>query len=63
MMILAEVGDLVQMTGDGQAQVASCAVCTIRKDMKSTSLFVEYQNQGRRFFSLCLKTGNSGLVI
>jgi hypothetical protein len=54
------VGNLVLRTEDGQAQVRysvagqsggqvmSCAVCTVHKEMKSTTFFVEPQNQGRR---------------
>jgi hypothetical protein len=65
----------VQRTGDGQAQVGylvarrlggratSCVVCTVHMETRSVSFLVEPQNQGRRFFSLCLKIDNSSLVI
>jgi hypothetical protein len=73
--IVAEVGDLVQRTGDGQAQVGylvtgrsggrvmSYAVCTVHKKMMSAGFLVESQNQGRRFPGLGLKTSSSNLVI
>jgi hypothetical protein len=35
----------------------------MHKEMRSTDLLVEPQNQGRRFPSLGLKTDSSGLVI
>jgi hypothetical protein len=31
--------------------VASCAVCTVHMEMRSTGFLVESQNQGRRFVS------------
>jgi hypothetical protein len=52
MRIEARVGDLVQRTGDGQAQVrysvagrsrgrvTLCAVCTMHKEMRSVSFLV-----------------------
>jgi hypothetical protein len=52
MMIVTEVGDLVQRTGDGQAQVRYsvagrsrgrvmlCAVCTVHKEMRSAGFLV-----------------------
>jgi hypothetical protein len=55
------VGDLVQKTEDGQAQVGYsvagrsrgqvtlCAVCTMHKETRSVSFFVQPQNQGRWF--------------
>jgi hypothetical protein len=63
MRIVAGVGDLVQRTRDGQAQVGysvggrsggrvmPCAVCTMHVEMRSADLLVEPQNQGRRFIS------------
>jgi hypothetical protein len=54
----AGVGDLVQRTGHGQAQVVYlvvgrsngrvtlCAVCTVHKEMRSVGFLVQYQNQG-----------------
>jgi hypothetical protein len=69
------VGDLVQRTGDGQAQirysvagrsggrVMLCVVCTVHMEMRSEDFLVEPQNQGRRFLELGLKTGSSGMVI
>jgi hypothetical protein len=55
------VGDLVQRTGNGPAQVGYSvarrsrgrvmlyAVCTMHKKMRSTIFLVQPQNQGRRF--------------
>jgi hypothetical protein len=55
MMIMAGVGDLVQRTEDGQAQVGYsvagrlrgqvtlCAVCTVHKEMRSTGFLVDPQ--------------------
>jgi hypothetical protein len=63
MRIVVEVGDLVQRTGDSQAQVGYsatgqsggrvtlCAVCTINKESRSAGFLVEPQNQGRWFVS------------
>jgi hypothetical protein len=60
MRIVAGVGDLVQRTRDGQAQVRysivgrsggqvmSCAVCTMHKETNSMGFLIEPQNQGRR---------------
>jgi hypothetical protein len=60
MRIEAEVGDLVQRTGDGQAwvrysvvgrsggRVVLCAVCTVHKETRSAGFLVEPQNQGHR---------------
>jgi hypothetical protein len=59
MRIKAGVGDLVQRTGDGQAQVGYlvakrlrgrvtlCAVCTMHKETRSAGFLVHPQNQGR----------------
>jgi hypothetical protein len=59
MRIVAGVEDLVQRTGDGQAQVryavarrsrgrvALCAVCTMDKETRSVNFLVQPQNQGR----------------
>jgi hypothetical protein len=72
---MAGVEDLVQRTGDGQAQVGysvagrsggrlmPCVVYTVHMEMRSTSFLVESQNQGQRFPGLGLQTGSSGLVI
>jgi hypothetical protein len=61
MRIESGVGDLVQRTRDGQAQVGYsvagpsrgrvtlCAVCTIHKQTSSTSFLVLPQNQDQRF--------------
>jgi hypothetical protein len=61
--IIAGVGDLVQRTGDGQAQVrysvagwsrgwvTLCAVYTVYEETRSACFFVEPQNQGWRFVS------------
>jgi hypothetical protein len=67
--IVAEVGDLLQMTEDGQTQVGysvagrsggrvtPCAVCTMHIETRSASFLVEHQNQGRCFVSgLALKS-------
>jgi hypothetical protein len=43
--------------------VTPCAVCTVHKETRSASFLLEPQNQGRRFYGLGHKTGNSGLVI
>jgi hypothetical protein len=63
MRIMVGVGELVQMTGDGQAhvgysvaeqsrgQVMLCAVCTVHEGMRSANFFVKAQNQGRQFAS------------
>jgi hypothetical protein len=63
MRIMAGVGDLVQKTGDSQAQVGYlvagqsgdrvtlCVVCTMHKETRSTDFLVEPQNQGRWFVS------------
>jgi hypothetical protein len=60
MRIVIGVGDLMQRTDDGQAQigytvarrsrglVTSCAVCTVHKETRSASFLVEPQNKGRR---------------
>jgi hypothetical protein len=59
--IVAVVGELVQKTRDGQAQVGYlvvvlsrgwlmlCAVCTVHMETRSVDFLVEPQNQGRRF--------------
>jgi hypothetical protein len=59
--IEAGVGDLVQRTGEGQAQVGYsvagrsrgwvmlCAVCTAHKETRSMGFLVQPQNQGRLF--------------
>jgi hypothetical protein len=61
MKIEVGVGDLVQMTEDGQAQVGYsvigrsrgrvtlCAVRTVHKETRSTCFLVQLQNQGRQF--------------
>jgi hypothetical protein len=61
MRIEAGVGDLVQRTRDGQAQVRYsvvgrsrgqmmlCAVYTVHKEMRSMGFLVQPQNQGRQF--------------
>ena len=61
--IMAGVGDLVQRTGDGQAQVeyslarrsrgqvTQCMVCNMHVETRSAGFLVEPQNQGRRFVS------------
>jgi hypothetical protein len=63
MRIMAGVGDLMQWTRDGQAQVrysvagrlggrvTPCAVCTVHEKMRSACFLVEPQNQDRRFVS------------
>jgi hypothetical protein len=73
--IQTRVGDLMQRTGDDQAQVGysvagrsggrmmSCVICTMHMEMRSTSFLVEPQNQGRRFPDLGLKTDSSNLMI
>jgi hypothetical protein len=62
MRIEVGVGDLVQRTGDGQAQVrysvdgrsrgwvTFCADCTVHKEMRSTGFLVLPQNQGQRVY-------------
>jgi hypothetical protein len=61
--IMAGVGDLVQRTGDEQAQVGYsvagrsggrvmlCAVCTVHKETRSADFLIWPQNKGRRFIS------------
>jgi hypothetical protein len=61
MRIEAGVGDLVQRTGDGQAQVGYlmarrsrgrvilCAVYIVYKETRSADFSIQPQNQGRRF--------------
>jgi hypothetical protein len=73
--IIAGVGDLVQRTGDGQAQVRYSvagrsggrvmpfAVCTVHEETMSVGFLVEPQNQGQRFPGLGLKTSSFGLII
>jgi hypothetical protein len=63
MRIVAGVGNLVQRTGDDQAQVrysvarrlggrvTLCAVCTVHEEARTTSFLVWPQNQGRQFVS------------
>jgi hypothetical protein len=63
MRIVAGVGDLVQRTRNGQAQVGysvagrsgdrvmSCAVCTVHEETRSACFLFESQNQGRWFVS------------
>jgi hypothetical protein len=75
MRIMAEVGDLVQRTGDGQAQVRYsvaerpgvrvmlCVVCIVYMETRSAGFLVGPQNKGRQFLGLGLKSGSSGLVI
>jgi hypothetical protein len=60
---VAGVGDLVQRTDDGEAQVGYlvakrsegrvtlCAVCTVHKEKRSACFLVCPQNQGQRFVS------------
>jgi hypothetical protein len=60
---VAGVGDLVQRTDDGEAQVrylvaersegrvTLCAVCTMHKEKRSACFLVWPQNQGQRFVS------------
>jgi hypothetical protein len=62
MRIVAGVGDLVQRTGDDQAQVRYSVagrsrgwvilfvICTVHKEIRSAGFLVWPQNQGRRFF-------------
>jgi hypothetical protein len=69
----AGVGDSVERTGDGQAQVVYlvagqssgrvtlCTVCTVHKVMRSTGFLVQPQNHSLGFPSLGLKTGNCDL--
>jgi hypothetical protein len=57
------VVDLIQRTGDGQAQVGysvagrsggrvtSCVVCTVHEEMGSVGFLVEPQNQGLRLIN------------
>jgi hypothetical protein len=75
MRTVAEVGDLVQRTGDGRigrvlvagrsrGRVAPCAICTGHMENRSAAFLVEPQNQGGGGFpDLGLKTGITGLVI
>jgi hypothetical protein len=75
MRIVAGVGDLVQRTVDGQAQVrysvagwsigrvTPWAICTMHMEMRSAVFLVLPQNQGRQFPNLGLKTSSSGSVI
>jgi hypothetical protein len=63
MKIMAGLGDLVQRTGDGQAQVGYslagrsrgqvtlCMVCNVHKEMSSVGFLVWPQNHGLRFVS------------
>jgi hypothetical protein len=63
MRIVARVRDLVQWTGNGQAQVGYsvarrlrcrvtlCVVCTMHEEMRSVGFLVWPQNQGQRFVS------------
>jgi hypothetical protein len=54
--IVAGVGDLVQRTGDSQAQVGFlvwlCAEYTMHKEMMSVGFLVWPQNHGRRFLPI-----------
>jgi hypothetical protein len=64
MRIEVVVGDLVQRTGDDQAQVGYsvagrsrclvtlCAVCTVHMETRSASFLVWPQNQGQQVFRL-----------
>jgi hypothetical protein len=73
--IVTGVGDLVQRTRDGQAQVEYSVVgrskgqvmlypvCTVHKETKSAGFLVWPQNHWVEFFGLCLKIGSYGLVI
>jgi hypothetical protein len=59
--IMAEVGDLLQRTEVGQAQVkysvagqsrgrvTLCVICTVHKKARSANFLVELQNEGRWF--------------
>jgi hypothetical protein len=62
------------VAGRSRGRVASCAICTVHVEMRSTSFLIEPQNQGRRFVSglpskplgqflvvLGLKTDDNGL--
>jgi hypothetical protein len=72
--IYAGVEDLVPRIRDGQinigysvvgrsgGRVMLYAVCTMHKETRNVSFLIWLQNQDRRFPSLGLKTGNSGLV-
>jgi hypothetical protein len=73
MRIMTEVGDLVQRTGAGQAQVGysvagrlggrvtSCAVCTVNVETRNVGFLVEPQNQGWvSWLSLKTKVGFLG---
>jgi hypothetical protein len=58
MRIIVGVGDMMQRTRDGQAQVGYsvagrsrgrvmlCVICTVHEEMRSTSFLVWPQNQG-----------------
>jgi hypothetical protein len=60
--MVAQVG--YSVAGRSRGRVAPCAVCTWHVETRSTSFFVEPQNQGGGGFpGLSLKTGISGLVI
>jgi hypothetical protein len=65
--MVAQVG--CSVAGRSRGQVASCAVCTMHVETRSTSFLIEPRNQGRqfvnglaskplgRFFLFGLKTG------
>jgi hypothetical protein len=67
--IMARVGDLLQRTEDGQAQVGysvagrsggrvtPCVVCTMHMETRSTSFLVEPQNKVDGFSRFGIKTG------
>jgi hypothetical protein len=73
--IVAGVGDLVQRTGEGQAQVrysvakrsrdwvTLCVVYTVHDETRSTGFLVEPQNQGRRFVSVLASNPLAGLSV
>jgi hypothetical protein len=51
------------VAGRSGGHVTSCAICIVHMEMMSVNFLVELQNQGRRFSSLGLKIGCSGLMI
>jgi hypothetical protein len=70
--MVAQVG--YSVAGQLRGRVASCAVCTVHVETRSTCFLVEPQNQGRRFVNgltlkplgqfligLGLKTNDDGL--
>jgi hypothetical protein len=73
--IVVGIGDLMQRTEDGQAQVGysvtersggrmtPCVVCTMHKETSSTSFLVEPQNQCHQVSWLSLKSKVDGFLI